>query len=70
MSRCTTRACPICQLLMKSLMEITLRLIFESPIMSTYVVGVVVGVFDYIEDTSAEMFCRGKSSCILPCWEE
>lgn len=26
----------------------------ESPIMSTYLVGVVVGLFDYIEDTSAD----------------
>lgn len=26
----------------------------DSPIMSTYLVGIVVGLFDYIEDTAAD----------------
>lgn len=26
----------------------------DSPIMSTYLVGVVIGLFDYIEDTAAD----------------
>lgn len=64
----------------------------ESPIMSTYLVAVVVGLFEHIEDTTSDgmyiggrlfdyltdlslettekFVCRGKGSCILPCWEE
>ncbi|POO02031.1 Peptidase M1, alanine aminopeptidase/leukotriene A4 hydrolase [Trema orientale] len=39
-------------------------IIFESPFMSTYIVGVVVGLFDYIEDTSADGVKVGKGSSL------
>lgn len=29
----------------------------ESPIMSTYLVGIVIGLFDYVEDTTADGMC-------------
>lgn len=37
----------------------------ETPIMSTYLVGIVVGLFDYIEDTSADgMNAKRKPFCL------
>lgn len=37
----------------------------ETPIMSTYLVGIVVGRFDYIEDTAADGMHTEPQDCSL-----